>query len=225
MPSTGWESTDLLTRFNAFAGRPTTDAITSAQKYQRLSDAQEAVITEISTVAPKPLYGAPALMTTADGGYTYTFGTDGQGYALFPLGKTRIYPSLNAVPDYAWRPGVDYLDEGVQIRMPNNVPFAGPLYWQGITPPAAITAVVQPVLQPPSSRILIVIKAVESFAEEFLRNAALADQMRARWDREWPKNCTMIRRHFSGARPSGSVTGSVGGYGGYGGVGFGGGWL
>ncbi len=213
MPSTGWESTDLLTRFNNFAGRPTTDAITDAQKYQRLSDSQEAVITEVSSVSPNQLYGAPTLMTSSDGGYTYTFGTDGQGYALFPLGRTRIYPSLSAVPDYAWRPGVDYLDEGTKIRIPNNITYAGPLYWQGITPPAAITAVVQPVIQPPSSRILIVIKAVESFAEEFLRNAALADQMRIRWEREWPKNITMIRKHFSGARPTASVTAGSG-YGG-----------
>jgi hypothetical protein len=218
MAGTGWQSTDLLTRFNAFAGRPTTDAITDAQKYQRLADAQEAVITEIASVSPNQLYAAPTAMTTADGGYTFTFGTDGNGYALFPLGRTQIYPSLNAVPDYPWRPGVDYLDEGTTIRMPNNVAWTGTLYWRGITPPAAITASVQSVIQPPSARILVVIKAVESFAEEFLRNASLADQMRARWDREWPKNITMIRKHFSGARPTGSVT-QGSGYGG-GGLGY-----
>jgi hypothetical protein len=213
MAGTSWTSATCLTRFNQLAGRPTTDAIADAQKYVFLSDGQEAVLTELSTIVPNLLYPAPILMTSSDGGYTYTFGTDGNGYALFPMGRAQIYPSLNAVPDYPWRPGVDYLDEGTTIRMPNNVPYAGPLYWRGMTQPAQMTAVVEPVIQPPSSRTLLVTKAVQLFAEQFLRNAALADQMQIRWERDWPKHCTMMRKHFSGARPTGSVTAGSG-YGG-----------
>lgn len=226
MAGTGWQSSDLLTRFNAYAGRPTSDAITADEKYQRLSDGQDAVLTELMNTAPRPLYGAPTAMVTADGGYTWTFGTDGNGYANFPLGKASIYPNLNAVPDYPWQPGLDYLDEGTQIRIPNNMPWSGQLYWYGVTAPQAISASVQPVIQPPHSRILIVIKGVQIFAEEYLRNAALSDQMQLRWEREWPKHVTMIRRHLRGGRQLGPLTGFWGrGGAGLGfGVGVGNGW-
>lgn len=210
MSGTGWESADLLTRFNAWAGRPTSDSIADAQKYQRLADGQEAVIVEIANVAQRSIIGPPTAMVTADGGYTWTFGTDDNGYPIFPMGKASIYPNLDAIPDYPWQPGLDYLDEGTQIRIPNNIQWSGPLYWYGITAPERISASVQPVIQPPSSRVLIVIKAVQSFAEEYLRNAALTDQMQIRWEREWPKHATMIRRHFRGGSRLGPLTGAWG---------------
>ncbi len=85
----------------------------------RPSDATDPLATGNKVVSALPAH------FTADGGYTFTFGTDGNGYALFPLGKANIYPSLNAVPNYPWVPGVDYLDEGTQIRMPNNIAYSG----------------------------------------------------------------------------------------------------
>lgn len=209
MAGTNWQSSDLLTRFDAYAGRPTTDAITAAMKYQRLADGQNAVLVELMSTVPRVLYGAPAAMTSTDG-KTWTFGTDGNGYALFPLGMAQIYPSLNAVPDYPWLPGIDYLDEGTQIRIPNNIAWSGTLYWRGVTPPEAISATVQPVIQPPPSRILIVIKGVQIFANEYLRNAALSDQMQIEWERQWPKQVTMLRKHFRGAAGLGPLTGPFG---------------
>lgn len=210
MPGTAWQSSDLLTRFNALAGRPTTDAITDAEKYQRLADGQNDVLVEIAGLSPRQLYGTPQAMSSSDGGYTWTFGTDGNGYDLFPLGMAQIYPNLNAVPDYSWRPGYDYLDYGTYITLPNNVPWAGPLYWRGITPPEAISASVQPVIQPPPSRILIVIRAVSNFAREYSRNPNLVTEMEERWAREFPKHMTMIRRHFRGAAQLGPLTGAWG---------------
>ncbi len=65
-------------------------------------------------------------------------------------------------------------------------------------------------IQPPTARILIVIKGVQIFAEEFLRNASLSDQMQIRWEREWPKYATMIRRHFRGISTLGALTGAWG---------------
>jgi hypothetical protein len=209
MTATGWQSSDLLARFNRLAGRPTTDAILDATKYIALSDGQESVLMAIAAVAPRMLYSAPTAMTTADGGYTWTFGTDGNGYALFPLGA-RVYPFLSAVPDYPWQPGRDYLDEGNTIRMPNNIAWTQTLYWQGISPPQQITASIQPVINPPPTRILIVIKAVESFAEEYLRNAALADQMAVKWEREWPKHITAMRKHLRGRGSLGPLATTVG---------------
>ena len=197
MAGTGWQSSDLLTRFNQLSGRPVTDAITDATKYQRLADAQDSVITRIAAICGKQQMSAPTAMATADGGATWTFGTDGNGYALYPLGG-KVFPSLASVPDYPWTPGLDYLDEGTQIRMPNGLKWTGPLYWYGVSGPQQISASVQPVLQPPPARILIVIDAVRTFAEEFTRNAGLADQMEAKWAREWPTQMTSIRRHLRG---------------------------
>lgn len=204
MAGTGWQSSDLLTRFNQMAGRPTTDAITPAEKYVRLADAHDVVLQRIATLCPSVLASAPVTMASSDGGYTWTFGTDGNGYATFPLGG-RIYPTLSSIPDYPWIPGRDYLDEGTTVRMPNNVPWTGSLYWYGVTPPQAISATVQPVIQPPPARILVVIEAVRSFAEEYVRNGALADEMSAKWDREWPVQITVIRKHLRGGRYGGRV--------------------
>lgn len=202
MAGTGWQSSDLLIRWNRLAGRPPADAISDTVKYLSLADGQDAVLTEIAAIAPKTLYGAPTAMTTADNGLTWTFGVDGNGYPAVPL-AAHVYPSLNSIPDYPWTPGTDYLDEGVQIRMMNNVPYTGTLFWQGIVPPQQISATVQPVIQPPAARILICIKAVQAYAEEAVRNGALSDQMQIRWDREFPKQMTLIRKHFRGRHYSG----------------------
>src|ERR1700730_6964824 len=179
------------------AGRPSADAITDTVKYGLLADAQDAVMSRIAAICGKQQNQAPTAMSTADGGYTWTFGTDGNGYALYPLGA-RVYPTLTSIPDYPWTPGLDYLDEGTTIRMPNNMAWTGSLYWYGIVGPQAISASVQPVIQPPPARILIVIDAVRSFAEQFVRNGALIDQMEAKWAREWPDQMTAIRKHLRG---------------------------
>lgn len=206
MAGTLWQSSDLLSRWNRLAGRPTADAMSNTEKYQRLADAQESVLSKIAGIVPNVLYGAPTAMTTADGGYTWTFGTDGNGYPLFPLGKAQIYQSLDAIPNYPWIPVRDYLDEGTQIRIPNNMQWSGTLYWRGITPPQEMSDTVQPILQPPSARILIVIEAVRTYAEEVDRNSGLADRMQAKWDSEFGPAMTMIRKHFRGARGLGPLT-------------------
>jgi len=198
MAGSGYQSSDLLTRFNRFAGRPASgDSIDDTTKYSWLADAQDELIDEIAIRAPKSLYGAPAALTTADGGLTFAFGTDGNGYPLFPIGQARIYPSLSAIPQGAWIPGIDYLDEGVTIRMPNNTPYTGTLYWYGLTPAQRIASGVQPVLQPPASRLGIAIRAVKNFAMSANRNAALVQAMELK-EREWfDPYLTLLRKHFS----------------------------
>ena len=51
MAGTNYQSSDLLSLFNNYAGRPTSDVITDAQKYARLAQAQDDVITDIANVA------------------------------------------------------------------------------------------------------------------------------------------------------------------------------
>lgn len=203
MAGTGWDSSDLLTRFNVLAGRPAADSITNVQKYQFLSDAEQYVLTQIEGIVPRVLYGPPVQLVSADGGYTWTFGTDGDGYALFPSGKAGVYQDLSCIPDYPLIPGVDYLDEGTQIRMPNNTTWNGTLYWYGITPPQELSDTVQPILQPPASRILIVIEAVRSFAEAYDRNPGLVTAMTNKWNRTFGPQMTAIRTHFRGSQMAG----------------------
>lgn len=200
MAGTGWESSDLLARFNSLAGRPDVDAVTDAQKYRYLGDAQQFVLTQIEGIVPRVLYGPPVQLVSTDGGYTWSFGTDGDGYPLFASGKAGIFEDPSCIPDYPLRPGVDYLDEGTQIRFPNNTTWNGTLYWYGITPPQEMSATVQPILQPPSARILIPIEAVRSFAESYDRNPGLAQAMDRQWARQFGPTMTAIRTHFRGSQ-------------------------
>lgn len=203
--STGWESTDLLALFNSYAGRPTTDAITDAQKYARLARAQNRVIGLMSAVCPNSLYphvayGSIPTLTTTDS-QIYTFGTDAEGYAKFPMGKGGIFASLNDIPNGPLRPGVDYMVEGTQIRAPNNGTLPATLYWYGIGQPEDIDATVQPVLTPEASRELIVVDAVRSFAREFNRNLPLADTMDETWGTPqqpglWAQWCLVWKTQF-----------------------------
>lgn len=206
MAGTAWSSIDLLARFNRLAGRPDADAVTPATKYGYLADAEQYVITRIAGISAKTLYGAPFALTTSDGGLTFTFGTDGNGYDLFPMGRAKIYPSLQAIPGGEWVPGRDYLDEGIRIRMPNASPYTGTLYMYGVTPTQQIGPNVESVLYPPQIRMLDVIEAVKNFSESGpVRNAELADRMTLRFEQEFAQSMTLIRKHFA----SGGVLGRM----------------
>src|SRR5690606_34156080 len=111
-------------------------------------------------------------------------------------GSGSVYRSLDAIPQSPMRVGVDYIDEGVQIRIPNDRAYSGQLFWYGITQPPALSASTQPFIQPPAARILIVIEAVRIWAEDFDRNGALADRMANRFARELPPWLTQIRKHL-----------------------------
>lgn len=197
-----WDSAYCLQSFNRKAGRPTTDAITAAQKYERLSDAQNRVIALMMGVVPysllpKVAYGSIPTLTTTDN-QTFTFGTDANGYPVFPMGKGGVFASLNDIPNNPLLEGRDYISEGYQIRIPNNNTYTGTLYWYGVTQPADITASTQPAIFPEAARELIVIEAVRQFAQEYLRNAALADEMAAEWDtRAWPTWCLAWKTQFA----------------------------
>lgn len=180
-----FDSAYLLSAFNRKAGRPPADSITDPSKYQRLTESQNRIVGMLAGIAPNTLYpkvgygNYPTLSTTDN--QVFTFGTDPNGYPIAPMGKTGIYPSLSAIPDSPWREGYDYLNEGTQIRIPNNTSYAGTLYWRGITPPPDITASTQPVLFPEAARELIVIDAVRQFASEYDRNAGLVELMQTEW--------------------------------------------
>jgi hypothetical protein len=190
-----YDSANLLSRFNSLAKRPSSDEITDAQKYALLATAQLDVIREIAIRAPYALYQDPATLSTSDN-KEFTFGTDGSGHAVMPLGHVGVFRSLNDVPDNPLIEGLDYLDEGTLIRIPNNRTYTGTLYWRGIATPTDISASQEPTLRPAHSRVLIVIKAVWNFALEGAARLALADTMERKWDREFPVHMANWKTHF-----------------------------
>lgn len=179
-----YDKADLLSMFNEMAQRPASDEITDATKYARLARAQLHVINEIAARYPDALYGAPATLTTSDN-KVYTFGT-AEGSPIAPLGHVGIYRNLEDIPDYPMIPGVEYLDEGTQIRIPNNRTEASTLYWRGITTPDDLDASTEPAIRPAPARILIVLKAVMDFAREGNRRPDIAAEMERRWGLEFP---------------------------------------
>lgn len=185
-----------MSEFNLLTGRASTDEITNANKYQRLAEAQNAVIEDIAAIYPYVMYrsGGPTTLTTS-GNKVYTFGTDGQGHALAPLGHVAVFRSLADYPDGALQEGVDYLNEGTQIRIPNDR-TEGTLYYTGIPTPADMTASVEPVLRPAQSRILIPIKAAQRFGLEGASNLTLADAMQEMYAREFSKYMIVWRTMF-----------------------------
>lgn len=206
-----YDSVSLLGIFNRKAGRPAADSITDASKYQRLSESQNRIIAKLAGVAPQSLYpkvsyaNMPQLTTTDS--QVFTFGTDANGYPISPFGKTWIGPSLSGLLDNPWVEGYDYLNEGTQIRIPDNRTYSGPLYWYGIKNPPDITATTQPSLFPEASRELIVIDAVRQFATEYDRNESLASVMASEWNDAWPSWCLAWKTNFRQGGALGAWTG------------------
>lgn len=205
-------SADLLELFNAYAARPLGgDSVSNLSKYQRLARAQNTVLADLAARIPEPAYSHVAYastpqLTTTDN-QVFTFGTDANGDASFPIGKVNIYPSLEAIPDYPWQEGVDFLWEGTQIRIPNNRTYEGTLYWRGIAPMQEISATVQPTISPPPLRLLIVIEAVRSFAAEGNRNTELADRMAAEYGANLARWCLTLKTAQFTRAPRKSISG------------------
>ena len=190
-----YDSADLLSRFNALAQRPPSDEVTDADKYSLLATGQMKVIEEIAIRYPDCLYQAPTALTTSDGN-VYTFGQDAQGNDVMPYGHVGIYDSLTAIPDSPWISGIDYLDEGTQIRLPNARTFGGTLYWRGIPTPEDISASSEPSLRPAPARVLIVYKAVEEFGLRGGLQPEVTTAVQALWAREFPVWMHNFKSHF-----------------------------
>jgi len=190
-----YDSADLLSRFNALAARPTADEVTDPDKYSLLATAQLKVIEEIAARYPDCLYSAPATLSTSDGN-VYTFGNDGSGNAVAPMGHVGIYSSLNSIPDNPWVKDIDYLDEGTQIRLPNNRTFGGTLYWRGIATPTDISASQAPSLRPANSRVLIVYKAVMEFGLRGGLRPEITTAAQALWSAEFPVHMLNWKTRF-----------------------------
>ena len=85
----GWTNQHLLDRCLFFARRPSGDAeMSSREWYDLLTLAQEHWYETFSVHVPQVLYGAPAQLTTADSGKTYTFPS-----SIHPIGPVEVRES------------------------------------------------------------------------------------------------------------------------------------
>ena len=194
----GWTTADLKDRFQDYLGRGVGGVMaedelwTAARIYRTLADAQEAVYHDLAPIAPHAFVGAPVLLTSSDGGRTYTFGAD-----VYPFGHVEVYAQeAGSRPLYATSyddAGGDFVIEGGTIRAPGNRvrTYASGPYARFTQFPARISASQEPTLSPPPARELILWKALE------LANDLPHGQMdpapwreryaeaRARWVRSW----------------------------------------
>jgi hypothetical protein len=198
-----YDSTSCLSFFNEKAGRSTSDVIADATKYLQLARAQQRIVARMVGVVPKAVmpiapYTSMPQFFSADQ-QVFTLGNDLQGFPLFPFGKGGVYASLNDIPDNPWVEGIDYINEGTQIRIPNNGTYSGTLYWYGVTLPPDISGSTQPVILPNAARELIVLEAVRQFSMNYLRQPDLAAAMAAEIDGPmgaWPTWCLAWKTQY-----------------------------
>lgn len=206
-----WDSAYLLKLFNRYTQRPASgDTVSDADKYERLSEGQNRVFQDMFARVPNSLYPTAAnlpTLTRVGDGNVWTFGTDPNGYAIAPMGKTRIFENPQNFPQFAWLENWDYVNEGTQIRLTNGRTWAGTLYWYGITPPADITAATQPAINPAPFRDLIVYQAVLAYLEEGGRDGELADRMRVKYAERFREACLAWKTQFSDGGALGTLTG------------------
>ncbi len=165
-----WDSADLLARCQRESGVPAVAAYPlAADWYAWLTQAQHEWIREIASHVPEALYGPPTLLTTADGGETYRFptyyvGDTGTKYVF----AVELYDKKDGAllrPGPYWDSGSDYVFEGDRIRFPlgRKKTFANGPFARYVAEPPDISASSEPVLRPPSARVLLVYRAVELY--------------------------------------------------------------
>jgi hypothetical protein len=165
-----YSSADLLAMCKERAGRPTVDAQMGDDAWYRLlTEAQDVLLPEIATRAPSALNQQYAQLETSDGGRTFTFGVDVYGEPVTPLGHVEVWAREGGRRLFAatYEQNGDFVIEGTRVRMPgdrtgrfSDGPYAR---WTGVPP--AITATVQPIIQPRPMRVLLVYYAVMLWAE------------------------------------------------------------
>jgi hypothetical protein len=162
-----WDNADLLARCKRYARRPTTDeSYGDPDWYASMTEAQADAISDLASRVPDALVSAPVLLTSSDGGKTYGFGTDVDGDSVDPMGHAEIYPNLKSIPHAPLVPGIDFLIEGDNIRIPadKTKSWSGGPYARFVSRPTKIDGSTQPTLRPKPARLMIVFGAVARWA-------------------------------------------------------------
>lgn len=164
-------SAELLAAFRSECGLPSvndefpSDSSGDNRIYDYLSLAQQEVVREIASIAPRSQWPtSPEKLTTADGGFTYSF-------ASYPFGHVDIRESRTGrllVPGAEWDTSADYVPLGQTIRMTDNrqVTFTdGPYGFYAAIPPD-ISDSQEPTLEPSHARQLILWRALSKWAKK-----------------------------------------------------------
>ncbi len=166
-----YDTDDLVATFYRYADRPDDDEdLTESDVWGYLTDAQVQVVAEVAALFPRLLMSAPTLMTSADGGYTYTLGNDTDGDVIYPFGHAEVFAQLtNGQELYGSTYGAyngDFVFEGGKVRVPagNTRSFASGPYIRYVALPLQINGTTEPILQPKQIRQLIVFRALELWA-------------------------------------------------------------
>lgn len=198
-----FDSADLLARAQRLFNRPSTDeAMTGTEWYAFLSEAQNRVVGLLAFHCPEVMYGAPTLLSTADSGATYTFGTDTDGNNICPIGHVELRESKTGslIP-----PGTDrdtttlaFIFEADKIRWPGQKTrtFSDGPYARFVTPPNVLSASAAPTLKPLFARELLVYDACERAA---VRCGTDPTPFGAMFDARFPEILSAIQTQFSGA--------------------------
>jgi hypothetical protein len=193
MPPTLWTSTDLLARFRRyFHTASTPDFPGDTDVYAFLSEGENDAKRRVLMCCPWLMLQAPTLMTTSDGGLTFTFGNDSDGNPIQPFGAYALYRQTTDVPDFSLSKGIDYIDEGNRIRMPNANAAAvqwpgGAPYYYGNVPTVQINGggSAEPTLYPPDRRIATVwyacMMAAVATGQDIDRYEAMYETVIADW--------------------------------------------
>jgi hypothetical protein len=163
-----WDAADLVARCNREAGITAQSTFPDDDDwYAWLTEAQEHWYGQFSIHFPVLHMGAPTLITSSDGGYTYYFPNDDDGDPIHPL-AVQLFQSQSGRPLH---PGTfwsdaDYVWEGDHIRFPrgNAKSFSDGPYARFITPPGTIGAADEPTLKPKRARKLMVYRACALWA-------------------------------------------------------------
>jgi hypothetical protein len=152
-----YDSADLLARTKLLAKRKamvSDEDVTDTDWYIYLEEAQTEWMVTLASLIPEPNYTLEQ-MTTADGGFTYTFAGGAE-----PIGgHLELRSGRNGallVPSTDWGNG-DFVMEGNLIRIPagRSRQFSNGLWARYVKAPGLLTAGVQPVLKPAWCRKLL----------------------------------------------------------------------
>lgn len=145
-----------------------TDASSNDIWYDLLTEAEAEVVAEIATHWPRLLMSAPVLLTSADSGLTYTFGTDAAGDPKVPFGHTEIYGRNGGyelfASTYAGGEG-DLVFEGTKLRATSARArtFSSGPYARFVATPVALSASQASMIPYKPARMLLVYRACEKF--------------------------------------------------------------
>ena len=158
-----YDSADLLARTRRALRLPVLDQPEiDTSLYQALEEAQTHWMGILAALVPEANQGAPELLTTSDGGFTYTLASEPMGGHL-ELRAAR--DGVMLVPSTDWGSG-DFVMEGQTIRIPGGRQrtFTGGPYARYIKAPGILDATNPPVIKPSYIRLLLVQRAAAIYA-------------------------------------------------------------